>query len=162
EYWYLAGQKSSEKAAFAEAIAQVKRGLQLLAGLPPTNERKRVELDLQVTLAEALRWERGHAHPEIGPVLGRARELILETGAAATDRHFSVLAGLALANYWGGRPRAALEQANDFLSLAESQGASEQLLKGHALVGQVRIIIGNYPAALWHLQRVAASPAPQA
>ena len=44
------------KSAVHEAIAQLRRGLGLLEGLPETRERQQLELDIQVTLTAALRW----------------------------------------------------------------------------------------------------------
>jgi predicted ATPase len=96
---------------------------------------------------------KGQVHPEVTEVLGRARSLIVETEATGTILHFSVLYGLWVAQYLGGERTAALEQANEFLSLAESQTQSGLLLVGHRLVGSSLIFTGNYPAALSHLDR---------
>jgi class 3 adenylate cyclase len=62
-YWSWAGQKSAAKSAFIEAIAQLRRGLQLVAELPDSRERKRRELELQVTLAAAALMEAKGRHP---------------------------------------------------------------------------------------------------
>jgi len=104
----------------------------------------------------ALMESKGHVHPEVTEVLGHARSLIAETGATGTILHFSVLYGLWVAQYLGGERRAALQQANEFLSLAESQTQSGLLLVGHRLVGSSLIFTGNYPAALSHLDRAVA------
>jgi hypothetical protein len=87
-------------------------------------------------------------------VLGRARSLIVETEAAGTILHFSVLYGLWVAQYLGGEPVAAVERANEFLSLAKSQTQSGLVLVGHRLVGSALVFAGkNYPALLSHLDR---------
>ncbi len=132
-YWSRAGQQSAAKSAFVEAIAKLRRGLQLIDDLPDSGERKQRELELQVTLAAALMEAKGHANPEVGLVLRRARELVLDINAAGTILHFSVLYGLWVAQYLGGEPVAALEQAKEFLSLAQSQTQSGLLLTGHRL-----------------------------
>jgi hypothetical protein len=49
-YWHRAGKSSVAKSAVHEAIAQLRRGLSLLDGLPETRERNQLELDIQVTL----------------------------------------------------------------------------------------------------------------
>jgi class 3 adenylate cyclase len=49
-YWHRAGKLSAAKSAVREAIAQLRRGLSLLEGLPETRERKQLELDIHVTL----------------------------------------------------------------------------------------------------------------
>jgi predicted ATPase len=152
-YWGKAGRRSAARSAMTEAEAQLRRGLALISDLPDSRERKRQELDLQVTLASALRESKGHAHPAVAEVLGHARNLILETEATGTILHFSVLYGLWVAQYIGGEPVAAFEQAKEFLSLAQSQKQSGLLLVGHRLVGTALVLVGNYTAALSHLDR---------
>jgi tetratricopeptide (TPR) repeat protein len=160
-YWSRAGQQSAAKSSFVEAIAKLRRGLQLIDRLPDPGERKRRELELQVTLASALMEAKGHANPEVGLLLRRARALVLDTNAAGTILHFSVLYGLWVAQYLGGEPVAALEQAKEFLSLAQSQAQSGLLLTGHRLVGTALIPIGDFPEALSHLDHAVALYRPQ-
>jgi len=160
-YWCRAGQHSVAKSAFVEAIGQLRRGLSLIADLPDTGARKQQELDLQVTLAAALRFPKGYAHSEVAEALGRARSLILETEGAGTIAYFAMLFGLVGVNYIGGKPKAALEYAQEFLSLAQSRGPSELLLIGHQLVGMTLIVIGDYPAALSHLECAVTSHKPE-
>ena len=150
--WCRAGQRSVARSAFIEAIGQLRRGLLLIADMPGTNARKQQELDLQVTLATALRFPKGYAHSEVAEALGRARSLILETEGAGTIADFSMLSGLVGVNYIGGKSKVALDHAKEFLSLAQSLTQPELLLMGHQLVGMTLIIIGDYPAALSHLE----------
>src|SRR3984893_6606432 len=105
----------------------------LLSDLPDSFRGKRQELDLQVTLASALVESKGDVHPDVSEVLDRARRLIIETEATGTILHFSVLYGLWVAQYLGGESSAALEQAEGFLSLAQTQAQSGILLVGYRL-----------------------------
>ena len=146
-----AGRQSAARSAMLEAEAQLRRGLLLIPDLPDPRERKQQELDLQVTLAAALRESKGHAHPAVAEVLGRARDLIVESEAPGSMLHFSVLYGLWVAQYLGGEPIAALEQAREFLSLAQSQTQSGLVLVGHRLLGSALLFTGDYPPALSHL-----------
>jgi predicted ATPase len=146
-YWCRAGRQSVAKSGFAEAITQLRTGLGLIPNLPDTRERKQQELELQIALAGALTVIKGYAHPEVAEAFGRARSLISETGRAGTVIHFSMLRGLWAAEFVGGKPRAALDRANEFLLLAHSQQDSQVLTTGHWLVGRVLIAIGDYPAA---------------
>jgi predicted ATPase/DNA-binding response OmpR family regulator/class 3 adenylate cyclase len=150
-YWGKAGRQSAARSAMIEAEAQLRRGLLLISDLPDSRDRKRQELDLQVTLASALMESKGHVHPEVSEVLGRARSLIVETEATDTILYFSVLYGLWVAQYLGGEPIAALEQAKEFLALAKSQTQPGLLLVGHRLVGTALILTGDYRTALSHL-----------
>jgi class 3 adenylate cyclase/predicted ATPase len=152
-YWGKAGRQSAARSAMIEAEAQLRKGLLLLADLPDSRDRKRRELDLQVTLASALMESRGHAHPAVAEVLDRARRLIVETEATDTVLYFSVLYGLWVAQYLAGEPTAALEQAEEFLALAQSQPRAGLLLVGHRLLGTALILNGDYRTALSHLDR---------
>jgi predicted ATPase len=155
-YWCSAGERSTAKSALVEAIAQLRRGLLLITDLPDSRERTQQELDLQVTLAGALMGARGYAHPEVAEAFGRATTLISNTESAGTILHFSVLYGRFSADYVGGKPKAALDRAREFLSLAQSQKDSGLLLMGYRLVSVALITIGDYPAALSHAERAVA------
>jgi class 3 adenylate cyclase/predicted ATPase len=157
EYWCRAGRQSAARSGFIEAITQLRTGLRLIADLPDARERREPELELQVALAGVLTVVKGYAHPEVAEASGRARDLISETDRAGTVTHFSVLRGLWAADFVGGRPRAALDHAREFLSLAQSQSDPRMLATGHWLVGRVLITIGDYRAASLHLERAVAS-----
>ena len=78
--------------------------------------------------------------------------MILETEGAGTIAYFAMLFGLVGVNYIGGKPKVALEYAQEFLSLAQSREPSELLLIGHQLVGMTLIVIGDYRPAVPHLE----------
>jgi class 3 adenylate cyclase/tetratricopeptide (TPR) repeat protein len=156
-YWCRAGRQSAAKSAVIEAIGQLRKGLQLVDRMAENRERKLLELDLQVTLGGALRWAKGDAHPEVIGAFDRARDLLLETEGSGTILHFSVQYGLWSADYIGGKPLGALHHAYEFLSLAQSQKATELSSMGDRLVGTALIAIGDYSQALSHLQNAATS-----
>ena len=160
-YWCRAGRKSVARSALVEAVSQLRRGLLNLGEVPVTPKRESLEIDLQVTLAAALMGVKGFAHPDVIAAFERARELIVGSAAAGTLLHFSVLYGLYAANFVGGRPRPALEQARTFLSLAQAQTQSGLLLMGHRIVGTVLALIGDYAEALTHLERAVAMYKPE-
>jgi predicted ATPase len=139
-----------------EATAQLRRGLGLLEGLPETRERQQLELDIHVTLTQALMAGKGYANPETAAALERANRLVTETGAVGTPLHFSVLYGLWTSNLNAGAIAAALEHAANFLSIAQSQPSFAPLLVGHRALGFSLIFIGDYRAALAHLETAAS------
>ena len=151
-YWHLAGKLSVAKSAVREAISQLRRGLSLLGGLPESRERNQLELDIHVTLGLALMGGKGWADPEVVPVLERAQRLVAETAAVGTPQHFSVLYGLCGFSFVAGKAEAARDQANEFLSFAESGTASAPLLVGHRLLGCAIMECGDYRGALPHLE----------
>jgi tetratricopeptide (TPR) repeat protein len=156
-YWCRAGRQSVAKSGFTEAVAQLRTGLRLIADLPDTGERKRQELELQVTLMGVLQAVKGYAHPEVAAASTRARSLILETGCAGTSTHFLVLRALWAVDFVAGRPKAALDHANEFLSLAHSLADPHLSAVGRSLVGRGLTAIGDYSAAASHLERAVAS-----
>ena len=74
-YWGKAGRRSVAHSAMAEAAAQFQKGLDQLALLPDTSDRKRPELELRSALGAVLRFVKGQAAPETGQAYARAREL---------------------------------------------------------------------------------------
>jgi len=139
-----------------EAIAQLRRGLGLLDGLPETRERNQLELDIHVTLVSALMAGKGYADPETVAALERANRLVTETAAVGTPLHFSVLYGLWVSNFAGGAIAAALEHASNFLSSAQSQPSSGPLLVGHLTLAISLIFSGDYRAGLPHFETAAS------
>jgi len=129
-YWHLAGKSSVAKSAVREATAQLRRGLSLLDGLPETRERKQLELDIHVTLTQALMGGKGYADPEVAGGLERANRLVTETASVGTPVHFSVLYGLWVSAYTGGllpprssTPPTSCRQPNRNPRLARSWSA---------------------------------------
>jgi tetratricopeptide (TPR) repeat protein len=155
-YWHLAGKSTVAKSAVREATAQLRRGLSLLEGLPETRERQQLELDIHVTLTQALMAGKGYADPETVAALERANRLVTEMAAVGTPVHFSVLFGLWVSTYTSGNIAAALEHAANFLSSAQSQPSSGPLLVGHRILASSLIAIGDYRAALEHFETAAS------
>jgi len=155
-HWHRAGKSSVARSAVHEAVAQLRRGLGLLDGLPETRERKQLELDIHVTLTAALRAGKGYSDPETVAVLERANRLAAETGAVGTPLHLSVLYGLWVSNHAAGAVAAALEHATNFLSVAQSQPSSGPLLVGHRALAHSLMHSGDYRAALAHVETAAS------
>jgi class 3 adenylate cyclase/predicted ATPase len=74
-YWLEAGQKAIARWALTEAVAQVRKGLDLISALPDGAPRQERELDLQIALGQALIATKGYTSPEPGEAYARARQL---------------------------------------------------------------------------------------
>ncbi len=74
-YWLKAGQQEMARSATREAIAQLRKGLDVLAGLPDGHWRRQQELDLQSALRPALAATKGFSATEVGETIARARVL---------------------------------------------------------------------------------------
>ncbi len=157
-HWLGAGRLAVARSATAEAVTQLKKGLNMIASLPdaPRRQHQRLEFDLQVTLGGALMAAKGYAHPEVVAVYERARSLAADSGSGITMLAFPVLWGLCTASYVAGKSHAALQQARELLSIAQSQTESGPVVIGHGLVGCTLIMNADYPAALEQLQRAVA------
>ena len=59
----------------AEAESELRKGLGFLSSLPDGPPRQEQELNLQITLGNALLATKGYAAPEPGDVFDRSREL---------------------------------------------------------------------------------------
>jgi hypothetical protein len=55
-----------------EAVAQLKKGLDVMAGVSDGPWRRQEELDLQMALRRALISTKGYAAPEVGETIARA------------------------------------------------------------------------------------------
>jgi class 3 adenylate cyclase/predicted ATPase len=94
DYRLKAGRQAMARSEMPEAEAHLRKGLDLLAGLPEDTERQERELKLQIALARTLVATQGHAAPEVAETQARARRLWDELGQPPQ----SATADLALAN----------------------------------------------------------------
>ena len=80
-WWFRAGTQSLSRAATSEAIAQLRRALDLNASLPETDARRRQELDLRILLTKAIVASQGHGSPSFAAECARMRTLCAELGS---------------------------------------------------------------------------------
>jgi predicted ATPase len=76
EWWGKAGQRSLERSALIEAIAQFTRALDHIATLPPTPALRREQINFQVALITPLVHVKGYAASETRAAVERAHALI--------------------------------------------------------------------------------------
>jgi class 3 adenylate cyclase/tetratricopeptide (TPR) repeat protein len=74
-YRLKAGQQAMARSAMTEAVAQLRRGLELLSGLPDDVVRRQHELDLQIALGGASIATEGYAATSVAAAYARAEEL---------------------------------------------------------------------------------------
>jgi class 3 adenylate cyclase/predicted ATPase len=74
-YRLKAGQQAVARSAMTEAVAQLQRGLELLADMPEESRPVQHELDLQIALGRAQMAARGYSAPAVADTLVRARAL---------------------------------------------------------------------------------------
>jgi len=152
--WLKAGLRATERSANLEAVAHLKRGLELLDGVPDSTDRVRPELTLQSALGTPLLVVKGYSAPETGTAYARALDLCKEV-VDATQLY------PALFGQWGFHlVRAELERADElaaeFLDQARRERAVVPLLIGHRVVGTSGFFLGRLMAARAHFEQTLA------
>jgi predicted ATPase/class 3 adenylate cyclase len=153
EYWLRAGQRAIARSAMAEALAQLRNGLDLLASLPEADQKRR-ELDLQVALGVALMATQGWSAPDAGRANARARELCEQIGATA--QLWPVLYGQWVFHGVRAEHNAAREVADEFLRRAQDHQETSATLVAHRIHGTGAFWRGEVAAARPHLERALA------
>src|SRR5271154_3847282 len=146
--WGKAGQRSLERSALEEAVAQLTRALAQIAALPATPALCREQIKLQVALLFPLVHVKGFAAPETKAAPERARLLIEQAEAIGEPVEdplllFTVLYGFWAANYIAFNGDAVRALAAQFLALAEKQGTTVPLMVGHRLMGTSLMCTGD-------------------
>jgi hypothetical protein len=155
-YSYRAGQRAITRAAAAEAVAQLKQGLDALAALGEDPERRRKELHLQIALGGALIAARGYSADETGQAFARAREL----GEEISDVHqlMPVLNGQVLFHIERQQYQLAFKIAENMHELAQQDGRArpEFLIPAHRALSLTSYELRRFAAAREHAEQVLA------
>jgi predicted ATPase len=149
--WQRAGQLAAERSANAEAAAHLHRGLELLRTRSESAERNEQELDLLTALGSLLMSTKGHGHPEVATVYGRARDLCRSVGDR--PRLAAVLQGLRLHHMFRADLASALEAAEELLALGDGTEEKIYRVEGQRAVGVVRFYAGELQTAGDYLER---------
>jgi class 3 adenylate cyclase/predicted ATPase len=160
-FWGRAGQRSLDRSALVEAVAQLTRALDQIATLPATPALRREEIKLQVALTNLLMHIKGYAAPEPKAAAERARLLIEQAealGEAPEDPLllFSVLYGFWVASYVAFNGEVMRNTSSQFLVVAEKQGATVPLVIGHRLMGTSLLCTGDIAQGRAHFDRALA------
>jgi predicted ATPase len=157
-YWQQAGQCAVDRSAHSEAITHFTRALELLGTLPMTPARAQRELTLQCSLGVQLAT-RGAATFEVERTYARALELCRQVGNA--EELFPVLYGLSRLYKKRGQLQRARDLGEQLLVLAQQQGDAALLLRGHYVLGDTLLWLGEFPTARAHLEQGIAVYDPQ-
>ncbi len=161
-YLHHAGGRAMQKSAYVEAMAHLRKGLELLHTLPETTERAELELALQFDLAASLCVSKGWIAPEVEQAYSRALELCRQVGE--TQTLIPVLQGLrrlyALRGEQGDGQRAR-ELGEQLLTLAQGQNDTVLLQEAHWAFGQTLFFLGELNSARTHLEKSSVFYTPQ-
>ena len=154
QHWLRAGERSSSRSAYLEAVAHCKKGLEVLGQLPENSERTHQEFLLQTTLGPALMATRGPATPDAAVAYDRAIELCRHVGD--TPQLFTALAGMWQYYLVRAEYRTARELAERLLGLAEDVGSPALRVQAHRALGEAFQNLGELAAAREHLAKGSA------
>ena len=161
DLWGRAGQRSLERSALVEAVAQLAGALDQIATMPSTPALRREQIRLQVALIAPLMHVKGYAAPETKAAAERARVLIEQAEAFGEPPEdplllFTVLYGLWVANYVASNGDAMRDLASQFLALAVKQGAKVPIMIGHRLMASSLMGTGEIVEGRKHYDRAMA------
>jgi hypothetical protein len=149
-----------ERSALAEAVQQLTRGLEQIAGTPSTPALRREQIKLQVRLVSALTPIKGFGAPETKAAAERARLLIEQAEGLGEPPDDPLLLFSVLHSLWVGTMGvgvdAHLDLAAQFLARAEKQGTITPLMLGHRQLGISLVVAGNLVQAVAHFDQALA------
>lgn len=148
-YYERAGQRATERSAIQEALAHLRRGLELVDGLDEGEERESCELRLLVALGPTLGAQVGPGDPETGRTYARARALCRDD----TPELGHVLAGLFTYHLNRGEMHHAFEIAEEQLAIAQRTDDPAVVMRAHWSLGQALCVRGSPVAAVPELER---------
>ncbi|ETW93674.1 MAG: hypothetical protein ETSY1_38195 [Candidatus Entotheonella factor] len=152
-YWHRASQHAMARAAHTEAVAHVQRGLELVAALPDTPERRQMELMCQTTLGTAMITSKGHTAPEVEEAFMQARQLCLQMGDS--PQVFPVLRGLWMFYFTRGEGYTAIELGEHLLQLAERHPEPALLLEAHRALAITQLFQGELASSKVHFEHAS-------
>jgi tetratricopeptide (TPR) repeat protein len=144
-YWYQAGHLASQRPAHVEAIAHLSQGLEVLQGLPETDERHRQELDVQLALGRSLLATKGLGAADAERAYRRTLELCQHVEAPA--QQIAALAGLRRLASAQGDIQTARDVAEQLLGLAQRQPDTPLLLEAYYSLGVALRQLGEVASA---------------
>ncbi len=151
DWWSRAAGRAGERFASREAVANLRRALELLATLPEGAERDGQELGLQMGLCALLPSVSGYASAETEQAYLRAEELCDRAGRVADN--FYVHHGLWAFHLVCGRLEVARERARALHGAGLERGDTLSVLDGHYALGCTLVDMGDVEPSLQHLER---------
>jgi class 3 adenylate cyclase/tetratricopeptide (TPR) repeat protein len=150
DQWHKAGQQAADRSANLEAIAQLKKALELLKALPESRARDEKEAAVQITLGVPLIALKGYGGSEVQEVYARALELCRKTGT--TGDLFPVLRGQWNWHLLRSDMTTTSRLATQLADLAQKQRDADALVAAHRAVGSTLLFVGNFAEAKQRLE----------
>ncbi len=152
--WKAAGEEAVARRAFKEAEFGYRQAVDLISGLPQSNERDAIELELQGALNRVLQLTLGYAAPDTMKAAARSRALAEKTGSVAQLIREELRVWRS--TFTAGDYAAAARQNERILQLAEREPDRHDriVVALHAEV-QGRFYTGDLKGADEHFERLS-------
>jgi class 3 adenylate cyclase/predicted ATPase len=150
--WLAAGERATERSANAEAIAHLRRGLDLITELPEGVERARRELRLQIAIGTPLMALESYGSRDLKKATERARQLCEEVGDPV--QLLPLLYRQTAYELVQGNLRIAIGLAEEFLRTAEKQDVDGPALVAHRIIGVIQYTRGELSQSRSALERM--------
>ena len=167
DYCFKAGRQAIAKGAMTEAVAQLRKGLDTLSRVQRDTSHDERELNLQVTLGQALLATNGYSAPEPGEAYARARLLCEQLGR--WTQLGPILYGQFVFQLVRGELEKAERHTKEMRDLGEARNEAVWRCLGSRVSGVICCVLGKFSDArghsenalsLWDASYRAAAAAP--
>ena len=128
-----------------EAVAHLQRGLEFLTTMPDNPSHQQQELDLRITLGQALIATKGWASPLVGETYARARLLVERLNRP--DYLFLPLVGQLAFHFARSEQKLALALAQQMEEIGKARNEADMLLMGRIGRGSICFNSGEFVTA---------------
>jgi hypothetical protein len=150
DHWLAAGLHALDRAAALPALAHLRAALEDLREVPPSPERSKTELAVQMALAPACMAIHGWASSQVAQACSRANELATQLDDA--ESMFGSAWGLWTHYFLRGEMDLALEAARSVDAMATAEGTKVKLVAADHAVGFTLYFRGELASALARAQ----------
>ena len=152
QYWLRAGKSAAARYANVEAIAHLRRGIEVLDRLPESPTKDRTDLDLQLALGPCIIATQGAASDMAAAIFARARQICERLGDDPPE-YLHVMNWLHIALAVRGELPQAREAAGKLIDLAQARGDRPALLNNMRAAGLSSLLMGRIVEACDWLER---------
>lgn len=147
-YLLRAAKRASQHSGVREAVSHLQKGLALLGKIEDADERKRIELEMQLLLAGTLMASAGAGAQEVKAAYDRALTLCREL--PQSPLHFAAAWGSwrVAMDFQTGRQRA-----DNLLDLARRIGDAELILQAHHCQWATLFMLGEQEACCHQIEK---------
>ena len=151
-YWHMAGEIAIRQSAHEEAIAHLRKGLEVLKSLPEDNKKLATEIMLQISLGAPLTATKGYCAEEVDQTYQRARTLSENTNDIPYI--FRALYGLWRLNMLRAKYAIAKNQAAELLELSKTTHNDSFPTPANRAMGATLFYMGEFEDSLEHTDQV--------